>query len=92
MSNSVKDRSGVSPAPAPGMETSLDGLAVPREAESIGPRTADSTLREAADHMVRESVGRLVVIGREGTPVPLGAHGGRLRALDQAERGFRREA
>jgi H+/Cl- antiporter ClcA/CBS domain-containing protein len=55
----------------------------------------DSTLREAADHMVRERVGRLAVVTRQ-QPLRivgiitrsdlLGAHERRLRMGDQAER------
>ena len=61
----------------------------------------DNTLREAADHMVREGVGRLVVVDRQGPPRPIGiltrsdllsAHGRRLRAMDRVERGFGRSA
>ena len=55
----------------------------------------DNTLREAADHMVQEKVGRLPVIPREGAPRPIGiitrsdlleAHQTRLQAAALAER------
>jgi len=55
----------------------------------------DSTLREAADHMVRESVGRLAVVTREQPAQIVGVitrsdilsgHRRRLRGLDHAER------
>ena len=55
----------------------------------------DSTLREAADHMVREGVGRLVVVRRaEPWRVAgvisrsdlLAAHGPRIRAHEERER------
>jgi chloride channel protein, CIC family len=58
---------------------------------------ADSSLREAADHMVRERVGRLVVVER-GAPTRitgiitrsdlLSAHERRLHARDRPERAF----
>lgn len=54
----------------------------------------DSTLRDAADHMVREGVGRLVVVGR-GSPTRiegiitrsdlLAAHARRLRDLERTD-------
>jgi CBS domain-containing protein len=56
---------------------------------------ADNTLREAADHMVREGVGRLAVVTRaEPTQIVgvitrsdlLAGHTRRLRGLDRAER------
>jgi H+/Cl- antiporter ClcA/predicted transcriptional regulator len=55
----------------------------------------DNTLREAADHMVHEKVGRLPVIPRKGPPKVIGiitrsdlleAHQTRLEAADIAER------
>ena len=55
----------------------------------------DNTLREAADHMVREGVGRLVVVRREDPLRVIGiitrsdlltAHARRLRAREEAER------
>lgn len=54
----------------------------------------DNTLREAADHMVRERVGRLPVVDRASGKLVgiitrsdlLTAHARRLRARDQAER------
>ncbi|HEU5209515.1 MAG TPA: chloride channel protein [Longimicrobiales bacterium] len=55
----------------------------------------DSTLREAADHMVREGVGRLAVVSREQPAQVLGVitrsdllsgHTRRLRGLEHAER------
>ena len=55
----------------------------------------DNTLREAADHMVHEKVGRLPVIPRKGPPKVIGiitrsdlleAHQTRLEAADVAER------
>jgi CIC family chloride channel protein len=58
----------------------------------------DSSLREAADHMVRESVGRLAVVAREDARRLLGivtrsdllsAHARRLHELDHAESGIR---
>jgi predicted transcriptional regulator len=54
----------------------------------------DSTLREAADHMVREGVGRLPVVSREDPGKVIGmltrsdllsAHKRRLEELDLAE-------
>ena len=58
----------------------------------------DSTLREAADHMVREDVGRLPVIDRSGALVGiitrgdlLAAHRERLAAANEPERGIARE-
>ncbi|HEX2166382.1 MAG TPA: CBS domain-containing protein [Longimicrobiales bacterium] len=59
----------------------------------------DNTLRDAADHMVREAVGRLVVVERDETMRPvgvitrsdlLGAHARRLRELDDVDRGMMR--
>lgn len=58
----------------------------------------DNTLREAADHMVREGVGRLAVVSREHPAQVVGVitrsdllsgHRRRLRGLDHAERLFR---
>jgi len=58
----------------------------------------DNTLREAADHMVREGVGRLAVVDREAPLHLVGmltrsdlltAHGTRLEAAHQAEHTFR---
>ena len=58
----------------------------------------DNTLREAADHMVHEKVGRLPVIPRQGAPRPIGiitrsdlleAHQTRLQAAALAERSIR---
>ena len=55
----------------------------------------DNTLRDAADHMVHEKVGRLPVIGREGPPTVIGiitrsdlleAHQTRLEDAARAER------
>jgi chloride channel protein, CIC family len=56
---------------------------------------SDNSLRDAADHMVREGVGRLVVVARHDTMRPVGiitrsdlltAHARRLRELDDAQR------
>jgi H+/Cl- antiporter ClcA len=58
----------------------------------------DHTLREAADHMVREEVGRLVVVSAELPPRMTGiitrgdllaAHGRRLEETHDVERGIR---
>jgi H+/Cl- antiporter ClcA/CBS domain-containing protein len=58
----------------------------------------DNTLREAADHMVREGVGRLAVVDRKAPLHLVGmltrsdlltAHGTRLAASDQVEHTFR---
>jgi CIC family chloride channel protein len=58
---------------------------------------ADSTLREAADHMVRENIGRLPVVRREAPLQVIGmltrsdllsAHGRRLEQERKIERGF----
>ncbi len=52
----------------------------------------DQSLREAADHMVREGVGRLVVVSREQPDQPLGILtrsdllGAHRRRLDEASR------
>ena len=55
----------------------------------------DNTLRDAADHMVREAVGRLVVVARDDTMRPVGvitrsdllnAHARRLRELDDIQK------
>jgi len=55
----------------------------------------DSTLREAADHMIREKVGRLAVVTRENPTQLVGivtrsdllaGHAQRLHGLDHAER------
>ncbi|MGH7445298.1 MAG: chloride channel protein, partial [Longimicrobiales bacterium] len=55
----------------------------------------DNTLREAADHMVREGVGRLAVVMRDSPSQIVGiitrsdllaGHARRLRSLDRAER------
>jgi chloride channel protein, CIC family len=60
----------------------------------------DSTLREAADHMVREHVGRLAVVRRGNERELVGmlsrsdllsAHATRLHATENAERSIRRE-
>jgi CBS domain-containing protein len=58
----------------------------------------DSSLREAADHMVREDVGRLPVIDRSGALVGiitrgdlLAAHRARLAASDEPEAGIWRQ-
>jgi CBS domain-containing protein len=58
----------------------------------------DSSLREAADHMVREDVGRLPVIDRSGALVGivtrgdlLAAHRARLSADDEPEPGIWRD-
>lgn len=57
----------------------------------------DNTVREAADHMIREGVGRLVVVRREEPARIAGivtrsdllkAHARRLQAMDHVERGF----
>jgi chloride channel protein, CIC family len=57
----------------------------------------DSTLREAADHMVREGVGRLPVVSRDDPRRVIGmltrsdllsAHKPRLEEIDLAERHF----
>lgn len=59
---------------------------------------ANRTLREAADHMVRESVGRLVVVSEESPPHMIGiltrgdllaAHARRLGESNDAARGIR---
>jgi H+/Cl- antiporter ClcA len=58
----------------------------------------DNSLREAADHMVREQIGRLPVVSREAPRRVLGmltrsdllaAHGRRLRQEERPERGVR---
>ena len=58
----------------------------------------DNTLREAADHMVREGVGRLPVVTREEPDTMIGiitrsdllsAHHVRLQASNTLEEGFR---
>jgi chloride channel protein, CIC family len=58
----------------------------------------DSSLREAADHMVREGVGRLPVVARQGSRQVIGiitrsdllsAHGRRLDETHQARRSIR---
>jgi chloride channel protein, CIC family len=68
------------------------GAALRRPAVAIYP---DNTLREAADHMVHERVGRLPVIPRGGPPKVIGiitrsdlleAHQPRLEAAAHAER------
>jgi chloride channel protein, CIC family len=68
------------------------GAALKRAPVAIYP---DNTLREAADHMVREKVGRLPVISRKGAPKVIGiitrsdlleAHQTRLEAAANAER------
>jgi CIC family chloride channel protein len=60
---------------------------------------ADNTLREAADHMVRERVGRLPVVERDAPRTVVGiisrsdlltAHEPRLEAAHVAERGIKR--
>jgi len=57
----------------------------------------DNSLRDAADHMVRESVGRLVVVPREDPTRVIGivtrsdlleAHRRRIDEEDKAERGL----
>jgi chloride channel protein, CIC family len=61
----------------------------------------DNTLREAADHMVREGIGRLPVVGRRAPHALVGiltrsdilaAHGRRLDDAHRAEPTFRRRA
>jgi chloride channel protein, CIC family len=68
------------------------GAALKRAPVAIYP---DNTLREAADHMVHEKVGRLPVISRKGPPKVIGiitrsdlleAHQTRLEAAAHAER------
>jgi H+/Cl- antiporter ClcA len=68
------------------------GAALKRPPVAIYP---DNTLREAADHMVHEKVGRLPVISRKGPPKVIGiitrsdlleAHQTRLEAAAHAER------
>ena len=60
----------------------------------------DSTLREAADHMVRAGVGRLAVVQRDSPDRAVGmitrsdllaAHASRLRARDYTQRTMRRK-
>jgi H+/Cl- antiporter ClcA len=60
----------------------------------------DSTVRDAADHMVREGVGRLVVVRRDAPAHPIGvitrsdllsAHERRLRNMDEALRVYAAE-
>jgi CBS domain-containing protein len=61
----------------------------------------DNTLREAADHMVREGVGRLAVVARENTAHLIGvitrsdllsAHARRLRHMDDTARVYATQA
>ena len=79
------------------LDPALDGAGALRSLVRRAPVIVydDSSLREAADHMIRESVGRLVVVTRAQPERPigmltrsdlLGAHQGRLDESHRRER------